>query len=618
MSSLIASPWKSEDLVRKSFTVEKVILEDLSWGKNKLTVRAQNLKNKPQKLLVVVNTCYPHSERYWPVQGPSSFTFNGKEKKDVDLDFYVMPDHGLVEARIFIYSETEMSLRDELFRAKYCTRFLCPNRKVHEIGDLLAKWMKIESPPLPSFNFITSEHFVFYFFPETLDNAQIEKALDEWEDAYKQIRDEIGVDVNMKIIVFLLPNNKSSLAIFGQKDGPLIYGNTIVRNRESVTEVKSDLGKLFQLRFSPLLVSKAYDFHSMTGGWGSNEVEWHELRKKVVLSLFEGFSHTDIARELDIPIDQVKKAIQDLKKASLVKEQGGKDCPNFLIVKEDETKPIVSDAKATGTKIGKIIEEQWCTIENLYKELSFSDIFSLGETAFHLIGSLLLEVGMINVFFKDRSVLLPYPRRPSTLQGNDEGSRFRYYFWMVEGSRELQLKYGQRVRDIVKPQICTFGEYHFNVSRNYFDSSIEKVIKELGGKQKFSTDFLLDYIEWLRDPCHKSKIPMVNRILEDFPWRMPVYNEKDIQIVKTLIDKISPYILNHFKRDKARLNGIFETLKGSKYSEFSEFFYMYYHLVFGEAIDFLARHGWLQIPETKYDYWIQEDRILSIDELPER
>ena len=125
----------------------------------------------------------------------------------------------------------------------------------------------------------------------------------------------------------------------------------------------------------------------------------------------------------------------------------------------------------------------------------------------------------------------------------------------------------------------------------------------------------------IRNALQALPDPTVEKLLQKLPnYKTPVYTEADLKIAEDLIHDLGGEILLHFKREKPRLEKIFEKLKGAPYTEFSEFFYLYYHYVFAYVTQYLAGHGLFDIPEKEFDYWIQADWIggLGIFDLPIR
>jgi hypothetical protein len=583
------------------FTIKAVDFGEIGWGKNKVRIKAKNLTNEMQQLLVRINASYLDSGRFYPIEDGLEFDFEPLQEKEISRDFYVIPDHGTLEIRCFVASRSKTGLYETVFFNKYRSKFDAPNHRIHMLGFGKAEY--------PAFEIGKSEHFVFYYFPQNNQAGAISNVIQRWEKSFNDLRGEVNGKSPGRILLFLLPDVSSANRIMQFEGRRLLYHNTIILITDKGYDPKPDLEAFF-LEF-PLLANRMDDFYLGTGGYGYDGISGHEIRFKVLLCLYQGLSPKAIAERLDFPESEITKAADELVNISNARKQEGIYKPDILILTRAEARRIQAKADQSARNLAGLIERDREKVEAAYRQLSFSDIFSFKEIGFHLIGSLVLEEGMIDFFFRDRTLLPPYPHRP--IKDDPEGAKLRYYCWMIEGREIEEEFYGFNDPGYLdKPQIVNYGRYFINLPRSYFNRTVEKLIEVTGGKEKFVKDFFPEYQKKLRNRRYRSSVPEIDRALKEFSYRLPVYTEKDISVVQSLISELGPKILDYFKNIRSDLEQTFKEFEGSQFSSFREFFYTYYHLVFARATNNLAERGFFFLPKYRFESWMQEKPILDV------
>lgn len=599
----------------KTFAVTSVKFGELGWGKNNLTVKARNLSRGSRKLILTINTRYLNGGRWLPNQNSIEFNFKPMEEKEVSRYFYIRPDHGTLEIRLLIQSQSEAKLQETILYKKHQFEFEAPNDRIHQLEFPYPEKIGLEKEAYPAFKFSANKHFIFYYLPNSEEEKNINNILADWEKSLSHLKKEFKANIPEKIIVFLLPDSSSSMMTLLHPGGRLISNNTMIITDGKDYDSKQNLRSFFSV--SSLLANRASDFWATIGGRGDDGLNYRPLRLKVVLCLYEGLNIDDIAERLELPKSQIREVIDELEEITIVKREEEKYKPNILIITKEEFQHLITKVDTNALAVAQLIETNWKQVKRTYDQLSFANIFPIKRTGFHLIGSLLLESGMLDLFFKDRTLVSPYPLRPRK-NDPEASTRRRFYCVLIEGREFFKRIYGLSDRGYIdRPKVITYGRYADNLPRRMFDRNLRILIELSGGKDKFISDFLPEYRNKLNNNKYTSSTSSIDSLLDDFPYRIPAYNHEDMIKVKQLISDLGAEILDYFKNNRKDLESVFQSLKGKEFSSFSEFFYFYYHFVFCQTTNYLAERGLFSIPEYTFDYWMQEGPIFNLENLSE-
>ena len=611
--SIMMQCQKSGPQEEQSFVVKDINFGEMGWGKNDLRVKARNLSRESRQLIITINTSYLNGGRWMPNQNSIEFDFKPMEEKEVTRYFYIRPDHGSLEIRLLIQSQSETKLRETVLFKEQQLEFKVPNDKIHQLEYPYPEKIGFERAVYPAFEYIANDHFIFYYFPDSEEEKNINHILAAWEKAFSELKTEFKASIPDPIIVFLLPDSSSSMMTLLHPGGRLISHNTLILTDGKDHDAKQNLRSFF--RASYLLANKTSDFRATIGGRGDDGLNFRPLRLKVVLCLYEGLNIDDMVERLALPESQIREAIDELENISLVKRENEKYRPDFLIITKEELQQIITKVDTSALAIAQLIENNWAQVKRIYDQLSFADIFPLERTGFHLIGSLLLESGMINLFFKDRTLMSPYPHRPRK-NDPEASSRRRFYCVLLGGREYFKRLYGlNALGHIDKPRIITYGQYAGNLPRSSFVRNLRRLIELSGGRDQFVTDFLPEYHKKLNNDKYVSSISSIDSLLKDFPYRIPVYNHADMIKVNQLRSDLGTEILDYFKDNGKDIESIFRSLKGNAFSSFSEFFYFYYHFIFAQTTNILTGRGLFSLPEYRFDCWMQEDPLINLLDL---
>jgi hypothetical protein len=306
---------------------------------------------------------------------------------------------------------------------------------------------------------------------------------------------------------------------------------------------------------------------------------WSYLKpssKLTLRALHDGYSLADIQSMFQISEDDLLEKIDLLVEANLVKKEHGKYRPTFLIVGAEETKKTFSHAK----KIGRIIADELINnlqeIASRFSRLRISEQYTLDELSLVLVCSKILDIALLEVLAKDRTLLRPAPSRPSPKRPNAQ-----YYFFMIDGPPEHLGKYGENSTDLpwTNWTFVTFGQNIVKGQKNLPRENLEARCNEMLKKHKPKK---------LEALAEELQIPILSRE-DSLAWR---------ETAKSVAHKI----LLKIKEKEGELLQFYNSLKASKYAESSvgEFMCWYIHVAYAWAIDFLVEEQVIHMPDEKF------------------
>lgn len=321
---------------------------------------------------------------------------------------------------------------------------------------------------------------------------------------------------------------------------------------------------------------------------------WSALTKKrlqIMIALHHGLNITQLAEVFNTSENQMKDEINPLIKSSLVKVENNNYFPDVLIADKNEAEKVYLYTKNIGIELSEALIADWSTLENSFSDLSISKSYTLKDQGFMLVGSRILDLGVLGVLVRDKSLLLSAPYRPSPKQPDG-----KYYFWIVEGAFVYLGKYGQDDTDLkwTNWHILNFGQGNingkWNKKRNEFEEKIQAIIE-------------LDTLDTPEKFAEKLRVPFLNK--DDSKIWEEVSTETSIKLFKIL------------KNNETEIKSFYGSLRTSEYSNnsFGEFFCWFYHLVYAWAIDDLIEKEMIIIPSERYSgiviYREGEEGLLS-------
>lgn len=323
-------------------------------------------------------------------------------------------------------------------------------------------------------------------------------------------------------------------------------------------------------------IPNADHLHAIMAGNGNPYAVLTPLRKQLLRESYRGISEDALARRTGIDPADLKAELHLLERYSLLKCENGMVAPTFFIADESETAEGVRLAHTAGRQLADDLLNHWGHLESIYRQLKISEKDSFKELAFLLVGDLILDIGLLDALARDRSLMPSAPKRPSP-----ELPEARYYFWLIEGARDLLGRYGQRTIDLPWDSWThvSFGQYWIDDAPNV-----------------------------ARDNHHRR----VRGTLEDRPPSSPHALAQALDI--TLIERADGEQWAETATESAdRLVGVYQAMEstfrqfyenlaiaGIEEDCFAEFFCWFDHVAYARAIDVLSDEGVLTIPACRF------------------
>lgn len=316
------------------------------------------------------------------------------------------------------------------------------------------------------------------------------------------------------------------------------------------------------------IISKKRISSSMAGEGDPWEVLSDDL-EKVLLAFHKGFSVSEIAAAFGISERQLIEQLEPLVKANILNKTDKGYFPEILLASEREALNIYNRAEKTARKISETILSSWNKIAKSYNKLNISRTQSLNEIGFMLVGSRILDVGVLRALAKNEELLLPAPLRPTPSYPYS-----RYYLWIVENSPD---KYGYGQKDM---ELKYDNWYIVNFGRdNESRTRLEEKAVELIESGKYDS------------PEHFATLIGASYL-----------NKNDSKVWENFVAEISEICLTQLLKEKEEIKELYQTIKTSQYSEnaFDDFYCWYYHYVYPIAINNLIIENLFEMPEDHH------------------
>ncbi|MBP7462302.1 MAG: helix-turn-helix domain-containing protein, partial [Candidatus Delongbacteria bacterium] len=219
-------------------------------------------------------------------------------------------------------------------------------------------------------------------------------------------------------------------------------------------------------------------------------------RLQIMMALHHGESISQIAERLNVSSDKIYQEIRPLLEYHLLKIQDQRIVPNIFIADQKEAELTYDFARIIGQRLAQVIIQDWIGIENTFYRLSIGRSCSLKKMGFMLIGSRIIDIGVLGALVRDQTLLHPAPSRPCPLQPDA-----RYYFWIVEGNDTHLGKYGQDDTQLRWPgwHVLNFGQSKIDGKTNRKRKELEKKITSIAQSDQISSPQKL--AEYLKIPC---------------------------------------------------------------------------------------------------------------------
>jgi hypothetical protein len=301
-----------------------------------------------------------------------------------------------------------------------------------------------------------------------------------------------------------------------------------------------------------------------------------KTRLQMMLAMHDGLDSEQLAEIFELSEQQLEDEVNPLIESNLVHVRDEGYVPSVFVAGFEEAERVHRSSRELGSKLAGALIADWSALESAFSKLSISGSSSLKQQGFMLVGARILDIGVLGVLAKDKSLLLPAPSRPSPTRPDAH-----YYFWIVEGNPVHLGKYGLDDTDLRWPNwhVLNFGQTIIDGKVNKERSEFENRIEEIIGS------------DTVADP---SGLAAALRI--DFLTR------EDSEIWQQISDQMSESLFRVLNENRADIEEIYRGLKSSRHSDdsFGEFFCWCYHLIYAWAIDVLDKEGMIEIPSELY------------------
>ena len=316
--------------------------------------------------------------------------------------------------------------------------------------------------------------------------------------------------------------------------------------------------------------------HAIMAGSGSPYAVLTPLRKQLLRESYRGISEDALARRTGIDPADLEAELQSLERYSLLKRSNAVVSPTFFIADKTETTEAVRLATVAGHQLAEHLLNDWDQLGSIYRELRIAKKHSFQETAFLLVGDLILDTGLLDALARDRSLMPSAPKRPSP-----EWPDARYYFWLIEGDRDLLGRYGQRTIDLpwTPWTHVSFGQYWIddapNAARDHHYRRVHAALEN-----------------------HTPSSPhALARALN-----ITLIEKADCEQWAEIATESADRLVGIYREMESTLRQFYETLAIASIEEdcFAEFFCWFDHVAYARAIDVLSDEDVLTIPACRF------------------
>ena len=275
-----------------------------------------------------------------------------------------------------------------------------------------------------------------------------------------------------------------------------------------------------------------------------------EKYRYMLVAFHEGWDFEKVGKELKVSDEEVDKIFSDLDTEHLASQsQDGDPRPNILVIREKDIQTIKPSLDKHADGLVKVLDNNWSSIESTVTAMSGAKGVPKEELMYEVISSGLLLGTMIDVFYEDKTMLPPGPRR---------GRGQQYFAWLVEGDST----YAGRIQ---REEGRSDGYSVVSVGPTI--TTVRPSLTEI----RSGKGLVLDEAESRR---FRSLLTIMSR------------------------DKLLPF----FKENRNDFLKVASQLRTGKYLSFGEFFAWYYIQIVNEAIDEIVESKRMRPPKDLYAY----------------
>jgi hypothetical protein len=273
----------------------------------------------------------------------------------------------------------------------------------------------------------------------------------------------------------------------------------------------------------------------------------------MVVAFHEGWDFNKVGKELKLTDDDVDRLFSELDTEKLAKlDQYNDPEPNILVIREKDMEKIKSSLQKHSMEFTDIIAGNWSQIEAMAASLTGASGVPKEELMYEIVVSGILLGGMNEVFYEDKTLVPPGPRR---------GRGQSYYAWLAEGDPRNAGRVKREQSQSDTNTIVTVGP-------------MLSVVRPSMNEIRSGKGMILDEAE--------------SRRLRSF---VAIFSK----------DKLLPY----FKSRRNEMMKVGAQMSAGKYSAFGEFLAWYYNQIANNAVDEIVAAKRMRQPTDQYAYAVK-------------
>jgi len=278
-----------------------------------------------------------------------------------------------------------------------------------------------------------------------------------------------------------------------------------------------------------------------------------EKSRYMLVAFHEGWDFDKIGKELKLSDDEVDRIFSDLDVEQLARlNQDNDPKPNVLVIREKDIEKIKPTLQKHSKEFTDIIAGNWSQIEAMAGSLTGASGVSKEEVMYEIVVSGILLGGMNEVFFEDKTLIPPGPRR---------GRGQRYYAWLAEGDPRNAGRIQREQSQSDTNTIVTVG------------------------------------------PTLAVSRPTMNEIRSS---RSMILDETESRRLRSFVnifckDKLLPY----FKSQRNEMMKAGSQMSSGRYSSFGEFLAWYYNQIANYTVEEIVAAKRMRPPSDQYAYAIK-------------
>lgn len=281
----------------------------VTWGRNSVRLKYHNAGLIAKSLVLKVRTYYTDSASgvIWEVTYP--LLLPPELSGEFTVDYFVRPDHGNLRVEL-----EARGVEGEFFRQSQDFPFQAPHRGEYLLQPsyLGAQGLEWEGRIYPPFKVRESESFIFYYFPGSDAEKDMERIIPQREKILQRLQKDFKVRLSGKAVFFFYPDAETARKLTGHRADGWTYGRTIVEvygprrkidpSHELVHLVARQIGTPPVLLAEGLATSREKDFDN-AGKYRASVGDWCRafLRENALIPLSVLMDYTSFGEDLTRP-----------------------------------------------------------------------------------------------------------------------------------------------------------------------------------------------------------------------------------------------------------------------------------------------------------------------------